>query len=41
MLRDLEGFDEQAAARLLAVPEATVRIRLFRARRAFRKAWIR
>jgi len=41
MLRDLEGFDEQAAARLLAVPEATVRTRLFRARRAFRKAWIR
>jgi RNA polymerase sigma factor (sigma-70 family) len=39
VLRDLEGLDEQAAGALLAVPAATVRSRLFRARRSFRKAW--
>jgi RNA polymerase sigma factor (sigma-70 family) len=40
VLRDLEGLDEQAAAALLNVPAATVRTRLFRARRSFRKAWL-
>jgi len=40
VLRDLEGLDEQAAGALLNVPPATVRTRLFRARRSFRKAWL-
>ena len=40
VLRDLEGMDEQAAGALLNVPAATVRSRLFRARRNFRKAWL-
>ena len=39
VLRDLEGLDEQAAGALLAVPAATVRSRLSRARHSFRKAW--
>jgi RNA polymerase sigma factor (sigma-70 family) len=39
VLRDLEGLDEQAAGALLDVPVGTVRSRLFRARRSFRKAW--
>jgi RNA polymerase sigma factor (sigma-70 family) len=39
VLRDLEGLDEQAAGALLNVPAGTVRSRLFRARRSFRKAW--
>jgi RNA polymerase sigma factor (sigma-70 family) len=39
VLRDLEGLDEQAAADLLAVPPGTVKSRLHRARRSFRKAW--
>lgn len=39
VLRDLEGLDEQAASALLHVPASTVRSRLFRARRNFRKAW--
>ena len=39
VLRDLEGLDEQAAGALLHLPAATVRSRLFRARRSFRKAW--
>lgn len=38
-LRDLEGFDEQAAAQFLGVPAGTVRSRLFRARHSFRRAW--
>lgn len=38
-LRDLEGLDEQAIGDLLAVPAGTVKSRLFRARRSFRKAW--
>jgi RNA polymerase sigma-70 factor (ECF subfamily) len=39
VLRDVEGLDEQAAGALLDVPPGTVRSRLFRARRSFRKAW--
>jgi RNA polymerase sigma factor (sigma-70 family) len=39
VLRDLEGLDEQAAGALLSLPAGTVRSRLFRARRSFRKAW--
>jgi RNA polymerase sigma factor (sigma-70 family) len=39
VLRDLEGLDEQAVSDLLAVPPATVRSRLFRARRNFRRGW--
>ena len=39
VLRDLEGLDERAAGALLNVPAPTVRTRLFRARRSFRKAW--
>ncbi|MCX5377366.1 RNA polymerase sigma factor [Streptomyces sp. NBC_00091] len=41
VLRDLEGMDEHAVSALLGVPEPTVRTRLFRARRNFRKAWER
>ena len=41
VLRDLEGLDERAAGAVLNVPAATVRSRLFRARRSFRKAWLR
>jgi DNA-directed RNA polymerase specialized sigma24 family protein len=40
VLRDLEGLDERAAGALLDVPAATMRTRLFRARRSFRKAWL-
>ena len=39
VLRDIEGLDEHAAGRILAVPPGTVRSRLFRARRGFRRAW--
>jgi RNA polymerase sigma factor (sigma-70 family) len=39
VLRDLEGLDEQGAADLLAVPAGTVKSRLHRARRSFRRAW--
>lgn len=41
VLRDLEGLDEHAVSALLGVPEPTVRSRLFRARRHFRKEWER
>ncbi|SFW91693.1 RNA polymerase sigma factor [Amycolatopsis australiensis] len=41
VLRDVEGLDEQAVAELLAVPAGTVKSRLFRARRSFRKEWAR
>jgi RNA polymerase sigma factor (sigma-70 family) len=40
VLRDLEGLDERAAGMLLDVPATTMRTRLFRARRSFRKAWL-
>jgi len=39
MLRDLEGVAEQRVADLLAVPVGTVKSRLSRARRSFRKEW--
>jgi RNA polymerase sigma-70 factor (ECF subfamily) len=39
VLRDMEGLDELQAGRILSVPPGTVRSRLFRARRGFRKAW--
>jgi RNA polymerase sigma factor (sigma-70 family) len=40
VLRDLEGLDEQQVSALLRLPAGTVRSRLFRARRSFRKAWL-
>lgn len=39
MLRDLEGWDEQRASRLLQIPAGTAKSRLHRARTAFRNAW--
>lgn len=39
VLRDVEGLDEHTAAELLTVPEGTVKSRLHRARKSFRKAW--
>jgi RNA polymerase sigma-70 factor (ECF subfamily) len=39
MLRDLDGLGEREAGAMLAIPPGTVRSRLLRARRAFRKAW--
>jgi RNA polymerase sigma factor (sigma-70 family) len=39
VLRDLEGLSEDEVSTLLAVPPGTVRSRLFRARRSFRKGW--
>ncbi len=39
VLRDIEGLDEQSVSHLLEVPVGTVRSRLFRARRIFRRAW--
>lgn len=39
LLRDVEGIDEQRAARLLAVPVGTAKSRLSRARRSFREEW--
>jgi DNA-directed RNA polymerase specialized sigma24 family protein len=39
VLRDLEGLDEVQAGRILSLPPGTVRSRLFRARRGFRRAW--
>ena len=39
VLRHMEGLDELSVSRLLEVPVGTVRSRLFRARRCFRRAW--
>jgi RNA polymerase sigma factor (sigma-70 family) len=39
LLRDVEGMDEQEAARLLTVPVGTAKSRLSRARLSFRKEW--
>lgn len=39
VLRDVEGLDEKSAATLLDVPRGTVKSRLARARKSFRKAW--
>lgn len=39
VLRDLEGLDQAAVAKILEVPPPTVRTRLFRARRSFRREW--
>jgi RNA polymerase sigma-70 factor (ECF subfamily) len=39
VLRDLVGMDEREAGKMLEIPAGTVRTRLLRARRSFRKAW--
>lgn len=39
VLREVEGIDERAAARLLGVPVGTAKSRLSRARTSFRKEW--
>lgn len=39
LLRDLEGYSEEEAARELGVAKGTVKSRLYRARRAFRLRW--
>ena len=39
VLRDLHGFDEVEAARVLGVARGTVKSRLHRARAVFRKEW--
>lgn len=39
VLRDLEGFSEEEAARMLTIPGGTAKSRLHRARSLFRKAW--
>jgi RNA polymerase sigma factor (sigma-70 family) len=41
VLRDLEGFSEAETAALLRVERGTVKSRLHRARRAFRRGWSR
>ena len=41
MLRDLEGLDERTISELLDVAPGTVKSRLSRARRSFRKGWQR
>jgi RNA polymerase sigma factor (sigma-70 family) len=39
LLREVEGLDEQQAARLLTVPVGTAKSRLSRARRSFLEEW--
>jgi RNA polymerase sigma factor (sigma-70 family) len=39
VLRDLDGFSELEVARLLSIPEGTVKSRLHRARAAFARRW--
>jgi RNA polymerase sigma factor (sigma-70 family) len=39
VLRDLEGLDEASAAAVLGLPVGTIKSRLHRARRIFRKEW--
>lgn len=41
VLRDVEGLDERTVSELLEVSTGTVKSRLHRARRGFRKAWER
>jgi RNA polymerase sigma-70 factor (ECF subfamily) len=41
VLRDIEGLDEKSVSALLDVEVGTVKSRLHRARRSFRKAWQR
>jgi RNA polymerase sigma-70 factor (ECF subfamily) len=41
VLRDMYGHDEREVSQWLAVPQATVRTRLFRARRRFSEEWQR
>jgi DNA-directed RNA polymerase specialized sigma24 family protein len=39
VLRDLEGLDEASVAAVLDLPVGTIKSRLHRARRLFRKEW--
>lgn len=39
VLRDLDGLTEIEVSRMLAIPDGTVKSRLHRARKSFRKAW--
>lgn len=39
VLRDLEELDEQSVAAILGIPAGTVKSRLHRARRSFRRLW--
>ncbi|WP_435869017.1 RNA polymerase sigma factor [Actinomadura coerulea] len=39
VLRDVEGLDERTVSELLQISTGTVKSRLHRARKSFRKAW--